>query len=111
METHSQYLKRVVPPGRLFFYQLKDGWEPLCKILHVPVPGPEVEFPHMNERAEIEGHRQAILHKGAVIWLAIISSLTMFVGSVPAQWSSMAWLAAMAVTAYILSPVASLLAN
>ncbi|KAF8564374.1 NAD dependent epimerase/dehydratase [Paragonimus westermani] len=42
--------KRIVPENRLLVFQVKDGWEPLCKFLNVPVPNQP--FPKVNERAE-----------------------------------------------------------
>lgn len=49
LRVHEDYQRRVVPPEKLFFYDVKDGWAPLCKILDVPVPG--VPFPHNNDKA------------------------------------------------------------
>lgn len=31
-ENHIAYLKRIVPQDQLFFFDVKDGWEPLCNI-------------------------------------------------------------------------------
>lgn len=47
-DAHAEYVKRVVPKGQLFYYSVKDGWEPLCKILNVPVP--DVPFPNANTK-------------------------------------------------------------
>ena len=35
----------------LLTYSVKEGWEPLCKFLGVPVP--DVEFPHKNKKGGI----------------------------------------------------------
>ncbi|KAF5405543.1 Cell wall integrity and stress response component 1 [Paragonimus heterotremus] len=43
-------VKQIVPADRLLVFQVKDGWEPLCKFLNVPVPNQP--FPNVNERAE-----------------------------------------------------------
>jgi hypothetical protein len=51
LETHH-YLRRVVPADRLFLFSVKDGWEPLCKILDVPVP--DESFPHANDKEAIQ---------------------------------------------------------
>ena len=50
---HNEEVKRVVPPERLLVYQVKDGWEPLCAFLGVPVPEKR-PFPHANDRAEMQ---------------------------------------------------------
>jgi hypothetical protein len=48
--AHNEAVKRTIPADRLLVYQVKDGWEPLCAFLGVPVPaGP---FPRTNDRAE-----------------------------------------------------------
>jgi len=52
MERHIEYVKRVTPPGRLFFLDVKDGWEPLCKILDKPVP--DIPFPRSHTRESIK---------------------------------------------------------
>src|SRR5205814_5528363 len=40
-------VKRNVPAEKLLVYEVKDGWEPLCKFLNVPVP--DVPFPKSND--------------------------------------------------------------
>ncbi len=42
-------VKRVVPPEQLLVYEVKQGWEPLCRFLDVPVPVDQ-PFPRLNER-------------------------------------------------------------
>lgn len=44
---HNEEVKATVPPERLLVFDVKQGWEPLCAFLGVPVPdGP---FPHVND--------------------------------------------------------------
>ncbi len=47
MERYNEEVKRVVPAQRLLAWSPKDGWEPLCEFLEVPVP--DVPLPHVNE--------------------------------------------------------------
>lgn len=49
---HIEEVKRVVPAEKLLVFHPREGWEPLCAFLEVPVP--ERPFPHSNERAMIE---------------------------------------------------------
>ena len=35
--SHIIYVKSVVPEDKLLIWNIKDGWEPLCKFLEVPV--------------------------------------------------------------------------
>jgi hypothetical protein len=48
--AHNDAVKASIPANRLLIYQVKDGWEPLCRFLGEPVPaGP---FPRTNDRSE-----------------------------------------------------------
>jgi len=40
---HIEEVKRTISPERLLVYNVKEGWEPLCKFLEVPVP--TLKFP------------------------------------------------------------------
>ena len=51
-ERHNREVKETVPPERLLVYQVKDGWEPLCRFLGVPVP--DKPFPRVNDRASFQ---------------------------------------------------------
>ncbi|KAL5264551.1 hypothetical protein ACHWQZ_G005594 [Mnemiopsis leidyi] len=46
----NAHVKDTVPEDKLLVYNVKEGWEPLCRFLEVPVPG--VEFPRLNDRRE-----------------------------------------------------------
>ena len=37
-EAHIRRVKEIVPEKRLLVWNIKDGWEPLCKFLDKPVP-------------------------------------------------------------------------
>ena len=50
--AHYDRVRAAVPPDRLLEYSVKDGWEPLCSFLGVPVP--DVPFPHINDRFKIQ---------------------------------------------------------
>ena len=49
-EKHNQAVIDAIPASRLLVYQPGDGWEPLCRFLHMPVP--DEDFPHLNDTAE-----------------------------------------------------------
>ena len=40
-------VKQTVPKDRLLVFDVKEGWNPLCKFLDVPVP--DTPFPHVND--------------------------------------------------------------
>ena len=80
---HNEWLKRVVPPERLFFFNVKEGWGPLCKILDVEVPAEA--FPRVNEQAqmkELVGQIMGQVYRtwGLILGGAALSIMVMVVG-------------------------------
>lgn len=61
---HHAMVRARVPKDQLLDFNLKDGWEPLCKFLDVPVP--DMPFPHVNERESLL--RQLRFRKMLVIY-------------------------------------------
>lgn len=53
MRAHNEEVKRVVPAERLLVWEVREGWEPLCEFLEVPVP--EEPLPHVNDRETFVG--------------------------------------------------------
>jgi Sulfotransferase domain len=49
-EAHNTEVRRTAPAGRLVEWRPGDGWEPLCEMLGVAVPGEP--FPHVNKTGE-----------------------------------------------------------
>src|SRR5215204_7146021 len=45
-----QAVRETIAPDRLLVFDVKEGWEPLCAFLGVPVPEDE-PFPHVNDTA------------------------------------------------------------
>lgn len=56
--NHIAEVKRTVPAEKLLVYEVKEGWEPLCKFLEVPVPNKP--FPRLNDSAAFK--QQSIWH-------------------------------------------------
>jgi hypothetical protein len=48
--SHNQAVRESIAPDRLLVFDVKEGWEPLCAFLGVPVPTDE-PFPHVNDTA------------------------------------------------------------
>jgi hypothetical protein len=48
--AHNDAVRKTIPASRLLVFEVKDGWEPLCAFLDVPVP--DEEFPRTNHREE-----------------------------------------------------------
>ncbi|KAI6710007.1 NAD dependent epimerase/dehydratase, partial [Diplocarpon mali] len=69
LEFHESYIRRVVPPERLFFFNVKDSWEPLCRILSCPVPNEP--FPRANDGQAMQGFFENMLKAAVVRWMQI----------------------------------------
>ncbi len=48
---HNEQVRRDVSADRLLVYEVRQGWEPLCAFLGVPVPEGK-PFPHVNDAIE-----------------------------------------------------------
>ena len=48
-KRHAEDVKAHVPADRLLVFEVKEGWEPLCQFLGVPVPD-DKPFPRLNDR-------------------------------------------------------------
>ena len=44
--AHTAEVQATIPPSRLLTFDVRDGWEPLCTFLGVPVPA--ISFPRLN---------------------------------------------------------------
>jgi hypothetical protein len=51
-ERHTVEVIRTIPAERLLVFEAKQGWEPLCKFLDVPVP--VTPYPSENSREEFK---------------------------------------------------------
>jgi hypothetical protein len=50
---HVQAVRETIAPNRLLVFDVREGWEPLCAFLGVPVPVDE-PFPHVNDTAAFQ---------------------------------------------------------
>ncbi len=67
---HIARVKATTRHDQLLVFEVKDGWEPLCNFLNVPVP--ENDYPHLNDAAQI---RRMIHAFHAVGWLLLAGLL------------------------------------
>jgi hypothetical protein len=56
---HNERVRQAVPAGQLLVYEVREGWEPLCKFLEMPVPEGR-PFPHLNVAAEFQARIKRI---------------------------------------------------
>ncbi|RAY16180.1 sulfotransferase family protein [Actinomadura craniellae] len=54
-EQHIAEVEAAIPPDRLLVFDVREGWEPLCGFLGIPVP--DAPFPQVNERAAFRRKR------------------------------------------------------
>ena len=68
---HIEEVKRTVPPKRLLIYEVKQGWEPLCEFLQVPIPKNK-PFPHVNDR---QAFQQTLQQRNRISQLLVTAFL------------------------------------
>lgn len=66
-DRHHAWLESIVPKEKFFYFNVKDGWEPLCKALDLPVPT-DVDFPRLNDSKSIENAFKKLMLQGLLRW-------------------------------------------
>ena len=61
-KNHIEEVKRIVPRERLLIFEARQGWDPLCSFLNVPVPVNK-PYPHKNKGAMV---RQILRYKNFI---------------------------------------------
>ncbi|TDZ34482.1 hypothetical protein C8035_v010613 [Colletotrichum spinosum] len=79
-DRHQEWLRRVVPADQLLFFDVKDGWGPLCTALDKPVPG--VPFPRINDGDAMEAFAKEQILRGLGRWAMVLGSI----GAVVVGW-------------------------
>lgn len=74
-QAHLEEVRRTVPAERLLVFDVKDGWEPLCRFLGQPVPE-DVPFPRLNDRLFF---RRVIRGLRIIEWLAPLLVLAVLI--------------------------------
>mmetsp|Transcript_7537 Transcript_7537/g.17718 ORF Transcript_7537/g.17718 Transcript_7537/m.17718 type:complete len:99 (-) Transcript_7537:51-347(-) len=72
---HVEQVTSTIPPSQLLIWDVKEGWEPLCRFLGHPVPA--VPFPHVNDAAALK------VALGAVRWMTILWPLVAILALFP----------------------------
>ena len=62
-ERHNAEVREAIPRDRLLVLDVKQGWEPLCAFLGVPIPSKP--FPRLNSRDELGARITATRTEGA----------------------------------------------
>jgi len=72
-DRHIAWLKRTVPEDRLVFFDVKDGWEPLCKALGKKVPD-GIPFPRINDGEAIDTFAKKHVQRGLIRWTGLFAA-------------------------------------
>lgn len=72
-DRHIAWLKRTVPEDRLVFFDVRDGWEPLCKALGKEVPD-GIPFPRINEGQATKAVITKHVQRGLIRWAWILAA-------------------------------------
>lgn len=65
---HLAEVRAAIPADRLLVFDVREGWEPLCAFLGVPVPA--APFPRVNDAA----------HMRRIVWLIRAGNLALIAG-------------------------------
>ena len=65
-EKNTEAVMASVPSDRLLIHSAKEGWEPICKFLEVPVP--ETDYPWVNDS---KSQRRRIMFLKTLNWLPL----------------------------------------
>ena len=83
-DTHHAWLEEIVPKDKLLYFSVKEGWEPLCKALDVPVP--DQTFPRLNDAKSYEAVFKAFAIKGLVRWAMFFAVFVVGISVVATLW-------------------------
>ena len=83
-DRHLEYLDRVVGKDKVVFFDVREGWGPLCEALGKSVPEDQ-EFPRINDGKAIERFAAEQVRRGLVRWAVVMGSLAAFV-AVGSRW-------------------------
>ncbi|KAF7181850.1 hypothetical protein CNMCM7691_001147 [Aspergillus felis] len=69
---HVAWLEENVPADRLVFFDVREGWEPLCKALGKDVPT-DIPFPHINDSEQITRTARYHIQQALLRWAGIFA--------------------------------------
>jgi hypothetical protein len=72
-EAHNAAVRNAIQAERLLVFDVREGWQPLCGFLQVPVPK-GIEFPHVN-------NTRSIAHTITLIIVLELFALSLGVGA------------------------------
>ncbi|PYH94048.1 non-ribosomal peptide synthetase [Aspergillus ellipticus CBS 707.79] len=82
---HIAWLKETVPEDRLVFFDVKEGWGPLCKALGKEVPK-DIPFPRINDSDAIDQTAKYHIRRGLVRWMGIFATVGVVLTGLKLYW-------------------------
>ena len=83
-QRHVQAVQDSVPPHQLLVFNVKQGWEPLCAFLEVPVPT-GIPFPYKGETTMLR-RIHTVYRIVTYTWIPILALITLGMGWWLARW-------------------------
>ena len=72
-KDHNAEIKKLVPKENLLVFNVKEGWDPLCRFLNEQVP--EAEFPNRNSKADFSKNNETA---GQVMQAAALKNMAVY---------------------------------
>ncbi|KAJ5092092.1 hypothetical protein NUU61_006962 [Penicillium alfredii] len=82
---HVAWLKEIVPADRLVFFDVRDGWEPLCAALGRDVPA-DCPFPRVNDSEAIDRTAKYHVRRGLTRWAVGLALVGVSVVALVRYW-------------------------
>lgn len=67
---HILEVQKNIPADRLLIHSAKEGWEPMCEFLNVPVP--DTPYPKVNEAKELKRVVLLLKFLGWLPWVLLV---------------------------------------
>mmetsp|Transcript_14678 Transcript_14678/g.16240 ORF Transcript_14678/g.16240 Transcript_14678/m.16240 type:complete len:168 (-) Transcript_14678:205-708(-) len=77
----NEEVRNFVPKERLLVFDVREGWEPLCKFLDLPIP--DQPFPNVNDANQMEKFIKSYRRKA---WAFAIGVPTLIAGIAYTSW-------------------------
>lgn len=72
LKRYNEHVERIVPPERLFWMEMSEGWAPLCKMLDQPIP--EKPFPSANDSEAADELIEVKIKAACLAWTGILGA-------------------------------------
>lgn len=73
LDRYHEYVARVVPPERLFWMDMGEGWAPLCKMLDKPIP--DEPFPRANDSEAADELIEVKIKAACLAWSGVVGAV------------------------------------